>query len=67
LDEVSKHPLELQVLNADSLRVLVTDYFASHAASFDLDPNTLEVEYVLNWGGFVNSSYRIRDAKHAYH
>ncbi len=54
-------------MNADSLRVLVSDYFASRAASFGLDPRTLVVEYVLNRGGFVNYSYRIRDARHAYH
>jgi Ser/Thr protein kinase RdoA (MazF antagonist) len=54
-------------MNADSLRARVSDYFTHHAASFDLDPNTLIVEYVLNWGGFVNHSYRIRDAVRAYH
>lgn len=54
-------------MNADSLRVLVSDYFANRAASFGLDPNTLAVEYVLNWGGFVNFSYRITDAHRAYH
>lgn len=55
------------VQDSDSLRDLVADYFARRAASFDLDPTTLEVEYVLNWGGFVNFSYRIRDARRAYH
>jgi hypothetical protein len=54
-------------MNADSLRVLVSDYFLNRAAGFDLDPDSLVVEYVLNWGGFVNFSYRIRDARHAYH
>lgn len=54
-------------MNADSLRVLVSDYFANRAASFGLDPNTLNIEYVLNWGGFVNFSYRITDARHGYH
>ncbi|MGH7637869.1 MAG: hypothetical protein ACREOK_09480, partial [Gemmatimonadaceae bacterium] len=53
--------------DTDSLRDLVLDHFAGRAASFDLDPATLEVEYVLNWGGFVNFSYRIRDARRAYH
>lgn len=54
-------------MNADRLRGLVSDYFARHAAAVGLDPNTVEVEYVLNWGGFVNHSYRIRDARRAYH
>jgi hypothetical protein len=56
-----------EVQDTDSLRLLVIDYFASRAASFGLDPKTLEVEYVLNWGGYVNSSYRIHDARQAYH
>lgn len=54
-------------MNADTLRVLVSDYFLSRAASFGLDPDSIVVEYVLNWGGFVNFSYRIGDARHAYH
>jgi hypothetical protein len=54
-------------MNADALRVLAADYFASRAPSIGLDPDTLVVEYVLNWGGFVNYSYRIRDRRHAYH
>ncbi len=54
-------------MNTDSLRVLVWDYFVDRASAFGLDPSTLTVEYVLNWGGFVNSSYRIRDARHVYH
>lgn len=54
-------------MNADSLRALVSDYFVDHAAAFHLESNSLAVEYVLNWGGFVNYSYRIRDARHAYH
>lgn len=56
-----------EVPDTDSLRVLVADYFARRAETFGLDRTTLDVEYVLNWGGFVNSSYRIRDARHAYH
>lgn len=55
------------VLNADTLRALVSDYFLNRTAAYDLDPDTLVVEYVLNWGGFVNFSYRIRDARHAFH
>jgi hypothetical protein len=54
-------------MNADSLRSLVSDYFAKHAEAYCLDPQTLRVEYVLNWGGFVNYSYRVGDAEHAYH
>ena len=54
-------------MNADTPRALVADYFGSRAASLGLDSDTLVVEYVLNWGGFVNFSYRIRDARQAYH
>jgi hypothetical protein len=52
-------------MTADSLRVLVSDYFLNRAAAFDLDADKLVVEYVLR-GGFVNFSYRIRDTRHAY-
>ena len=55
------------MLNADKLRVRVSDYFLNRATAYHLDPDTLVVEYVLNWGGFVNFSYRVRDARHAYH
>jgi hypothetical protein len=54
-------------MNADSLRALVWGYVVERAGALSLDPRTLVVEYVLNWGGFVNYSYRIRDARHAYH
>jgi hypothetical protein len=54
-------------MNADELRLLVADYFATHAQSFGLDSNALVVEYLLNWGGFVNYSYQVRDSQHAYH
>jgi hypothetical protein len=57
----------IEVMNADSLRALVLGYLAERAVALGLDPSTLVVEYVLNWGGFVNYSYRIRDARHAYH
>jgi hypothetical protein len=52
-------------MTADSLRVLVSDYFLNRAAAFDLDADKLVVEYVLSCG-FVNFSYRIRDTRHAY-
>jgi hypothetical protein len=52
---------------AERLRVRVLDHFASQPARYDLDPASLAVEYVLNPGGFVNCSYRICDARRAYH
>lgn len=50
------------MIDAESLGALVREHFTNHAASFALDPGNFEVEYVLNWGGFVNASYQIRGA-----
>jgi hypothetical protein len=54
-------------MNVESLRALATEYVRDHADALDLDRDALLVEYVLNWGGFVNYSYRIRDGRTAYH
>lgn len=54
-------------MNADDLRARVATHFRDNATAFDLDPDGVVVEYVLNWGGFVNFSYRVRDARQAYH
>ncbi len=54
-------------MNADHLRDLATDYFRTRAAALALDVKTLAVEYVLNWGGFVNYSFRVHDAQKSYH
>jgi hypothetical protein len=51
----------------DVLRERVTAFFATHASSLGLNPDALVVDYVLNWGGFVNYSYRIRDGRRAFH
>ena len=54
-------------MNADHLRSLATAFFRDHAAALGLDRDSLVVDYVLNWGGFVNYSFRIRDARRSYH
>lgn len=54
-------------MNADTLRTVVSEYFRQRAAAFQLDRDSLVIEYIVNWGGFVNFSYRIRDARRAYH
>ena len=54
-------------MNADTLQPHVRAYFIEHADALDLDPATLSVKYVLNWGGFVNYSYHVHDARCAYH
>lgn len=54
-------------MNADTLRDIVWEHFRRNAAEFGLDPASLQVEYVLNWGGFVNYSYRVRDRSRSFH
>ena len=51
------------------LTARVHQELAWRARSVGLDPESLRVEYVLNWGGFVNESFRVIDAKgkNAYH
>ena len=50
-----------------ALGARVLGYFRSEARRFGLDPATLSVEYVLNPGGFVNHSWRVRDARRRLH
>lgn len=52
---------------ADDLRSDVHDFFLSQARGFGLDPDSLDVTYVLNWGGFANYSFRVRDARSEFH
>jgi len=51
-----------------------TDQLASWLAqrlpavrTLDLNPETIRVRYVLNWGGFVNHSFSIDDGHRRYH
>ena len=37
------------------------------APELGLDPGRLRVEYVLNWGGFVNASFHVADGARALH
>lgn len=45
----------------------VQAYFRDHGAEHGLDAATLEVRYVLNWGGFVNHSFVVRDRSQRLH
>jgi fructosamine-3-kinase len=45
----------------------VRRYFKTHAARYGLNPHTVSVRYLLNWGGFVNASFHISDGEHALH
>lgn len=42
-------------------------HLTERASELGLDPDRLEVEYVLNWGGFVNRSFRVSDGRTALH
>jgi aminoglycoside phosphotransferase (APT) family kinase protein len=50
-----------------TLRDLVAAELARHAEALELTRESLRVEYVLNWGGFVNQSFRIDDGRRRYH
>lgn len=54
-------------LDADRLSALLTNHFQDHAAGLGLDPSQLQVDYVLNPGGFTNASFRISDGRRTYH
>ena len=45
----------------------VRRFFLSRAADFGLDGTRLDVKYVLNWGGFVNTSFRVSDRRGGLH
>ncbi len=49
------------MIRADSLTSVVHDFFVVHARTFGLAADRVDVRYVLNWGGFVNSSFQISD------
>jgi hypothetical protein len=51
----------------DELRSAVVDFFGESSAEFGLDPARLDVTYVLNWGGFVNHSFRVGDGRTELH
>ena len=45
----------------------VHDHLASRAPELGLDADGLRVEYVLNWGGFVNRSFQVTDGRTRLH
>jgi fructosamine-3-kinase len=51
----------------EQLAATVNLYFQEGAPEYGLNAATLEVRYVLNWGGFVNHSFTITDGQTAYH
>lgn len=46
---------------------ITKEHLADRTPELGLDPARLEVEYVLNWGGFVNRSFRVTDGRSALH
>jgi hypothetical protein len=51
----------------DRLIRRVTALFRKHASHFGLDPETVEARYILNWGGFGNANFTIRDGQRSLH
>jgi len=49
------------------LQTLTKSHLSERAAGLGLDASRLEVEYVLNWGGFVNRSFRVTDGRTSLH
>jgi len=49
------------------LESLTSAHLAERAAELGLDAGRLQVRYVLNWGGFVNRSFRVTDGRAVLH
>lgn len=45
----------------------VQAYFQANASRYGLDAALVQVNYVLNWGGFVNSSFTVSDGRCRFH
>lgn len=54
-------------MEATVLAEYVRHWFCARAAEYGLQPETLQVRYVLNWGGFVNYSFTLTDGVRACH
>jgi aminoglycoside phosphotransferase (APT) family kinase protein len=54
-------------MSVDSLHAQLLHFFREHAASFGLNSRSLTVDYILNWGGFVNHSFRVSDGPQHFH
>lgn len=62
-EEIAKVKIE----SMDDLPSIARGFFVSQAAAFGLDASRIEVRYVLNQGGFVNTSVQVRDGRAALH
>lgn len=54
-------------LSLELLTSRVAKYFNMHAKQYGLRKDKVEARYILNWGGFVNASFKISDREKAYH
>ena len=50
-----------------TLRAAVEVFFTANAPVYNLDASSLDVSWVLNWGGFVNQSFHITDGRTRLH
>ena len=53
--------------DGEALRRQVEAALRPAAAAYGLDAERLRADYVLNWGGFVNHSFRVSDGARALH
>ena len=54
-------------MDLSTFQSLVHHHLAARAAELGLDGARLRVEYVLNWGGFVNRSFHVTDGRTRLH
>ncbi|MBS2003760.1 MAG: aminoglycoside phosphotransferase family protein [Cyanobacteria bacterium SZAS LIN-5] len=54
-------------MNLDSLRSSLQQQLIEQANRLELNRDTIELNYVLNWGGFVNASFTATDGRKTFH
>ena len=54
-------------MDLSRFRSLTAAHLAERAPELGLDAAALRVEYILNWGGFVNRSFRVTDGRTVLH
>jgi aminoglycoside phosphotransferase (APT) family kinase protein len=54
-------------MDLDRFRSTVRDHLTLESARLGLDAARLRVDYVLNWGGFVNRSFQVTDGRATLH
>jgi hypothetical protein len=54
-------------MNIAQLEGWLQEFLPQHMAGIDFDSRHFRVNYVLNWGGFVNHSFTISDGSKRYH